>query len=139
MYLNHITILALASLLPALTAQSPVLARQQGTYCQTSTGSPKTEDITNVINELKGYPADQLCPQTNGEASDCTTLVKHKSAAISICGGKDAEGQGTNCHDVANYANDIQQECLDTTLERAGGQYVISPSLRVEVINTDSV
>lgn len=139
MYLNRATILALASLLPALTMQSAVLPRQRGGYCQTSTGSPKTEDITNVINELNGYDADALCPQINGEASDCTTLVKHNSAAISICGGMDAEGTGTNCHDVAKYANDIQQECLNTGLGRSGGQYVISPSLRVEVINSGDV
>ena len=134
MHFSRATILALASLLPALTMQSPVLPRQDGAYCQTSTGSPLTGDVTDVINQLKGWGPDALCPQTNGEASDCTTLVQHNSAAISICGAVDAEGTGTNCYDVANYANDIQQECLDTGLGRAGGQYIISASLRVEVI-----
>lgn len=139
MHFSRATILAFASLLPTLTMQSPVLPRQQGAYCQTSTGSPLTGDITDVINQLNGYDPGALCPQTNGEASDCTTLVKHNSAAISICGGVDAKGTGTNCHDVAGYADDIQQACLNTGLGRAGGQYVISPSLRVEVINSDSV
>ncbi len=117
MYLNRVTILALTSLLSALTMQSAVLSRQRDAYCQTSIGSPKTEDIINVINELNDYDADALCPQINGEASDCTTLVKHNSAAISICGGMNAEGTSINCHDVAKYANDIQQKCLNTELE----------------------
>ena len=139
MHFSRATILAFASLLPTLTMQSPVLPRQDGAYCQTSAGSPKTGDVTDVVNQLNGYDPGALCPQTNDKASDCTTLVKHKSAAISICGAVDAEGTGTDCHDVARYANDIQQECLDTGLGRAGGQYVISPGLRVEVINSDSV
>jgi hypothetical protein len=133
MYMNRATILALASLLPALTMQSALLPRQRGCYCETSTGSPKTEDITNVINELHGYDADAICAQTNDAASQCTTLVSHNSAAISICGGLD---DTTNCQDVAKYANIIQQQCLNTGLERSGGQYVISPSLRVEVISS---
>ena len=134
MHFSTASVLALATLLPTLTLSAAVLPRQRGATCQTSTGSPKTEDITNVINELKGRDAGALCRQTNGEGSDCTTLVKHNSAAISICGGKDDEGKGTLCSDVANFANDIQQECLNNG--RSGGQYVISPSLRVEVINS---
>lgn len=134
MYFNRATILTLTSLLPVLTVHSAVLPRQQGVYCQTSTASPLTGDVTSVINQLNGYGADALCRQTNGKASDCTTLVNHGSAAISVCGEVDKDGEGTNCHDVAKYANDIQQECLDTGLGRAGGQYVISASLRVEVI-----
>ena len=34
---------------------SPILdTRQDGVTCQTSSGSPKTEDVTAVINQLKG-------------------------------------------------------------------------------------
>lgn len=137
MYFNQATVLALAALLPALSIQSAVLLpRQRGAYCQTSNGSPLTEDITKVINELKDRPADELCRQTNDEGSDCTTLVKHETAAISVCGGVDAEDKGTSCRDVANYAKDIQTQCLKSGLGKSGGQYVISPSLRVEVINS---
>ena len=135
MHLNRATILALAASLPVLTMQSAVLPRQEGVYCQTSAASPLTGDITDVINQMKGYDPNTLCPQTNGKASDCTTLLKHNSAAISICGATDAKGEGTNCQVVANYANDIQQECLDSGLGRSGGQYDISAGLRVEIIH----
>ena len=58
-------------LLVALAIQNAMIPRQRGAYCQTSTGSPVTADITNVIEELKGYAPDGLCPQTNPEARDC--------------------------------------------------------------------
>lgn len=56
-HLNRVTILSLASLLVALAIQVAVIPCQRGAYCQTSTGSALTGDITSVINELKGYCA----------------------------------------------------------------------------------
>ena len=54
------------------------------------------------------------------------------SAAISICGGQEAE----SCTDVANYASQIQQTCLSGDL--VGGTYQINAGTRVEVINAIS-
>ena len=75
--------------------------------------------------------------------SDCTTLAKSGSAAISICGGKESGSSATSCADVANFANQIQQTCMNgdpsNPKTRVGGTYTISPSERVEVINTSSV
>lgn len=66
--------------------------------------------------------------------ADCTTLVSHNSAAISVCGGEDDDGSALSCVDVANYANQIQQTCQSNGL--AGGTYTVSASKRVEVIHS---
>ena len=145
--------------LPAVLG-SPILdTRQNGVTCQTSSGSPKTGDVTAVINQLNGKGGN--CPNTNDKASgkfffrfpgllkimsskaanyirsDCTTLAKSGSAAISICGGEDDDSSQTTCADVAGFANQIQQTCLSGNL--VGGTYTISPATRVEVIDTSSV
>ena len=61
------TTLTLAAAFP-LTLGSPLLeTRQNGVTCQTSDGSPKTGDVTDVINQLRGRGGN--CPQKNGEAS----------------------------------------------------------------------
>ncbi|MCJ1462816.1 hypothetical protein MMC07_001419 [Pseudocyphellaria aurata] len=110
--------------------------RQNGVTCQTSSASPLTGDVTDVINQVRGQGGS--CPNTNGAASDCTTLVKHKGAAISVCGEVDDGGSALSCEDVANFANQIQQACLngpgDDPNTRTGGTYTVSPSKRVEVI-----
>ena len=54
------------------------------------------------------------------------------TAAISICGGQEAE----TCTDVAGWASLIQQTCLMGDL--VGGTYQINAGTRVEVINADS-
>ncbi len=62
-----VTVVALASSF-TIAAASPLLEfRQNGVTCQTSDGSPENEDVTFVINELKGRGGS--CPQTNGDAS----------------------------------------------------------------------
>ncbi|KAL6716085.1 hypothetical protein ACLMJK_005651 [Lecanora helva] len=124
----------LLSLFAAITTINAgvLIPRQNGVTCQTSSGSPDTGDVTDVINQIRGQGG--LCPQTNGHASDCTTLVSHNSAAISICGGTDPEDGGTSCADIAGYANQIQQDCLSDG--RAGGTYTLSASQRVEVIHS---
>ena len=69
MYFSKITTFAIVAAFPAAFS-SPILdARQDGTTCQTSSGSPLTGDVTAVINQLKGLGAGILCAQTNGEAS----------------------------------------------------------------------
>lgn len=54
------------------------------------------------------------------------------SAAVSICGGEEEE----TCLDVADWANQIQQACVNG--DRVGGTYQINAGTRVEVINSDS-
>jgi len=54
----------------AVVSAAPVLeTRQNGVTCQTSNGSPFTDAVTDVINQLKGYGADAICENTNDEAS----------------------------------------------------------------------
>lgn len=66
MYFSKATALALVSL--TFASASPLLEmRQNGVTCQTSEASPKNEDVTFVINELKGRGGS--CAQTNGAAS----------------------------------------------------------------------
>lgn len=67
MYFTKATVLAFIAAIP-LTLSSPILeTRQNGVTCQTSSGSPITADVTDVINQLRGQGGS--CPQTNGEAS----------------------------------------------------------------------
>ena len=67
---------------------------------------------------------------------DCTTLVSHNSAAISVCGGKDDDSSTTSCSDIAAFANQIQQTCNSGNPIRAGGMFTVSASKRVEVIHS---
>ncbi|KAK0515357.1 hypothetical protein JMJ35_002736 [Cladonia borealis] len=138
MYFSKITTFAIVAALPAVFG-SPILeARQDGTTCQTSSASPLTGDVTAVINQLKGLGAGILCAQTNGHASDCTTVVSSGTASIAICGGVDDGSSAISCSDVANYADEIQQTCLNGAPNdpntRTGGTYTISASKRVEVV-----
>lgn len=72
--------------------------------------------------------------------ADCTTLVKHGDASISVCGGVDDDKSASLCSDLAGFANQIQQTCMSgasgSAETFAGGTYTISPSKRVEVINS---
>ncbi|KAK7744745.1 hypothetical protein SLS62_010047 [Diatrype stigma] len=116
------------AVLVAMVSAGPLLNdRQNGVTCQTSDGSPETGDVTSVINELKGRGG--ACPNTNGEASDCTTLVSHNSGAIGVCGEVDNDSTQLTCEEVANYGNQIQQTCLSNG--KAGGQFTVSAGKRV--------
>ena len=84
--------------------------------------------VTDVINQLKGQGGN--CPNTNNSGSDCTTLVSHNAAAISICGGS----TDLTCDQVADFADQIQQACL--SIDRAGGQYELGGGAVVEVISS---
>ena len=67
MYFSKSIATAVVAALPVILG-SPILdTRQNGVTCQTSSGSPKTGDVTDVINQLKGQGGD--CSNTNGEGS----------------------------------------------------------------------
>ena len=59
--------LALIAVLPLALGSPTLNTRQNGVTCQTSNGSPLTNDVTDVINQLNGQGGS--CPQTNGDAS----------------------------------------------------------------------
>lgn len=143
MYTRRILLLTLAALLPAINAgrKVPEGARPYeyaniGTSCETSIASPLTGDLTMAINELKGRGG--YCRQSNPKESHCTTLVREATASISVCGNLDGDNDALSCADVANYATELQNDCLWS--ERVGGTYTISerPRLvkRVEVVRS---
>ncbi|KAF2147579.1 uncharacterized protein K452DRAFT_354931 [Aplosporella prunicola CBS 121167] len=107
--------LFVAATIPAGTLAAPAKRLADGVTCETSTGSPDTGSVTDVINQVRGKGG--LCLNDNDMGSGCTTLVSHNAAAISMCGTPSA----TQCTDVAAMANEIQQTCLSNG--RAGGQY----------------
>ena len=105
------------------------------TSCQTSKGSPKTADVTATINELRGR-GQVTCDQANGEGSDCTTLTTSGTAGIAVCGDFQSYGTGQFCDIVSDYANEIQQTCVDSD-GYVGGTFTSEGSnWRVEVIHS---
>lgn len=60
--------LSLASTVPHI--------RQNGVTCQTSSASPSTEDVTSVINQVRGQGGD--CPNTNGAGSGKLRQIVNK-------------------------------------------------------------
>ncbi|KAL8693811.1 MAG: hypothetical protein Q9224_003685 [Gallowayella concinna] len=142
MYIHQTIIFALAAATGTLGSALPptnpygastLNTRQNGVTCQTSGGSPKTKAVTDAINELGGSGRVK-CPQLNGVASKCTTLVKQDSAAISICGEENDEDGGPDCAQVIGWAIQIQNACLSD--DRVGGTYTTGPAQRIEVINS---
>ncbi|KKY23412.1 hypothetical protein UCDDS831_g03143 [Diplodia seriata] len=119
---------SIIALFLAAAFPSAILA-QEGVTCQTTAGSPKTESVTDVINQLRGHGG--TCEQTNCAASKCTTMLHHGGAALVLCGECN---KSLDCSTVADYANEIQQDCLSDG--RAGGTYTVSPAFRVEVISS---
>lgn len=80
------TALFLTAAVP-LALSSPILeARQNGVTCQTSSGSPTTGDVTDVINQIRGQGG--MCPQKNDEASGKpptpNTYCRQKKSAKTI-------------------------------------------------------
>lgn len=166
MHFSKATVLAVVASIPLALGSPTLFSRQNGVTCQTSSGSPFTGDVTLVINELKGRGDKAKCAQTNDSASsktsfhifhhhrwycrsktiansflpECTTLVKEKTAAISVCGGEDDKNSALLCKDVADYANQIQQTCLNGPAgdanTRSGGTFTVSQSKRIVVINS---
>ena len=91
-YINHQMHVFKATALAVLAASpvvlgSPILDnRQNGVTCQTSSGSPLTGYVTDVINQLSGRGG--ICAQTNHEGSGkswvSSTLPKTKRNANSL-------------------------------------------------------
>lgn len=100
--------ISIIKLLPFLAILAPAIAQ---VTCETSDASPTTEDVTGVINQLKGK-GDSACPQSNNHGSKCTTHATHGTAKMAICGTFNSQPQGSPCGIMATFANAIQQECL---------------------------
>ncbi|KAI8631825.1 hypothetical protein F5Y19DRAFT_376967 [Xylariaceae sp. FL1651] len=132
MYYPKATLATLFAALALASATPFVGIRQNGVTCQTSSGSPATADVTNTINELKGRGGN--CANSNGEASDCTTVVTQDSGAIGVCGEKDDESSTLTCEQVADYATQVQTTCLKNG--KAGGTFTVSASKRIIVFNS---
>jgi hypothetical protein len=67
MYFSKTTVVAFIGTLALASATPLVTERQNGVSCQTSSGSPKNKDVTDVINEVKGKGGK--CGNSNSEAS----------------------------------------------------------------------
>ncbi|KAF2141241.1 uncharacterized protein K452DRAFT_309030 [Aplosporella prunicola CBS 121167] len=115
-----------------LAASLPAGILADSITCETTSGSPDTGSVTNVINELHGL-GNRLCSNGNQLGSKCDTLVSHNEAAIAICGGPAL--QAVYCPDVASMANAIQQKCLSSD-GRAGGKFLHEKGYTVEVIHS---
>ncbi|KAI0183160.1 hypothetical protein EV127DRAFT_414427 [Xylaria flabelliformis] len=129
MYFTKATTVVLLSALSLATAMPALDSRQNGVTCQTSDGSPKTGKVTNAINELKGRGGD--CPNTNGSASDCTTLVNADGGKIGVCGEVDDDSSELSCKEVADYANQVQQTCMSNG--NVGGTFTVSAGKKIIV------
>lgn len=114
-------------LLLALTATLPAHALTVGKRitpvitCDTTSGSPTTEDVTLVINQAKG-DGSKLCGNDNDFGSHCTTVEKQGTAGIAVCGTDNYDSLGVgffNCDNVGLYATEIQTQCQSGSL--AGG------------------
>ncbi|KAI9039673.1 uncharacterized protein KD926_009143 [Aspergillus affinis] len=118
--------------LTILALLAPALAQ---ITCETSNASPKTEDVTGVINQLNGKKS-KTCAQNNNHGSKCTTHATDGSAKIAICGTFDSTARGYNCGAVAGWANAVQQTCLSNG--KVGGYYVPAnnPGTRIEISHT---
>ncbi|KAI9753927.1 MAG: Glucoamylase, intracellular sporulation-specific [Chaenotheca gracillima] len=133
MYTKQVLLFALAAVVPAL-AQDGVIT------CQTTDGSPTTEDVTGVINQLKGRASD-ICGNDNNAGSHCTTLATQGTAAIARCGTDTLDNAGTpdyTCGQIAEYAEGIQGACINGDL--IGGTNTVemdsADTDRVEVIHS---
>ena len=84
--------------------------------CEISDGSPATDDVTALINQIKGSPDDD-CNEGNDHGSDCKTIATHATAGIAVCGST----WSTGCTDLATYAIKIQNACLSN--EKVGEQF----------------
>ena len=67
MYFSKVTVLAVLAASPLVLGSPIIQTRQNGVTCQTSSGSPLTDDVTAVINQLKGRGGN--CDQTNDKGS----------------------------------------------------------------------
>ena len=123
--LQTITLALTVNALPSLEA------RQGGTIvCQTSDGSPYSDDVTGTINQLYGE-SGTLCSQTNDDGSDCTTVATQGTAGIVVCG----DNMNWLCGDVGKYAEDIQNGGGCQWKSKVGGMYILGGA-RVALVHT---
>ncbi|KAF2142357.1 uncharacterized protein K452DRAFT_297661 [Aplosporella prunicola CBS 121167] len=86
-----------------LAASFPVAVLAEEPHCETSSGSPDTGSVTDVINEARGKDGNHQ--NLNAFGSHCTNVVEHNEAAIALCG----DTIPLSGAEVASMANDIQQ------------------------------
>ena len=67
MHFSSVIATAILAALPVIMGSPALETRQNGVSCQTSSGSPTTEDVTAVINQLKGQGGD--CSNGNDAGS----------------------------------------------------------------------
>ena len=120
--------ITLALTINALPSLGP---RQNGQIvCQTTDGSPYSDDVTETINQLFGKSGSS-CAQTNGHDSDCTTVATQGTAGIVVCG----TNKNWDCGVVAQYADDIQNGGGCQWNSKVGGMYLIG-NAKVELVHT---
>lgn len=120
--------ITLALIINALPSLEP---RQDGLIvCQTSDGSPYSDDVTGAINQLFGKSGSD-CAQTNKHDSDCTTVATQGTAGIVVCG----TNQNWGCGTVATYADDIQNNGGCQFNSKVGGMYLVE-NAKVELVHT---
>ncbi|KAJ7290981.1 hypothetical protein C8J57DRAFT_1491500 [Mycena rebaudengoi] len=100
-----------AEYLASLNSTSGLAKRN--VHCETSGGSPYTDDVISAINTLNGV---LLCEQQNGGGSFCTTMQCWGSACIGICG---PFAHSTNCQEARNGLSDVAWTCKSG--DRSGG------------------
>ena len=110
MFFSKATKVALITAFPLVLGKPILETRQNGVTCQTSSGSPDTGDVTDVINQLNGYPAGSNCSQSNGHASG-------KSYDILNSNYREADILTSS----RLYHAPIAQECCNYNLWRSGG------------------
>lgn len=74
------TSIVLAILAAAASAAPSLELRQNGITCQTSAGSPKTVDVTTVINDIESRVKDDpnaVCDNTNSGSADGSGESSH--------------------------------------------------------------
>lgn len=103
MHVTSFLTFTLAAVYPAM------VAAEYDIKCETSGASPWTEDVTAVINQIKGKSdgPGQSCINHNSIGSYCTTVAKHFSAGLATCNSHN----DIKCSDVADVVNALQQKC----------------------------
>ncbi|KAJ7290413.1 hypothetical protein C8J57DRAFT_1213038 [Mycena rebaudengoi] len=92
-----------AEYLASLNSTSSLAKRD--VHCETSGGSPYTNDVVNAINTFDGV---LTCQQTNGGGSFCTTMGCWGTACVGICGPFLGS---TNCQEARNGLFDTLNRC----------------------------
>ncbi|KAJ7290487.1 hypothetical protein C8J57DRAFT_1213108 [Mycena rebaudengoi] len=96
-----------------LASQNSTGLAKRSVHCETSGGSPFTNDVVNAINTFDGV---LTCQQTNGGGSFCTTMGCSGSACVGICGPFLGS---TLCQEARNGLFDTLNQCQSGG--RAGG------------------